>query len=121
MTIYRAQMAAIDAITRRPFVDSVEANVHEMFPPQCAAMGNRETRRLVESGIASGMDCGFSQGRDLIQFVHLIFMYGEGFEKRPQVASVMRPGSALAPEDRLKRTFSLLQGTQRGGATHRPH
>lgn len=109
LTIRNEQMAALARAVNRPFVLRLAANLREIFPAECARLGEAGVHRAIEEGIARAAAYGIDRARDVAEFVGLMFVIHPEFDTHPAFAwagEVLRERT-LSPEARLDRIDDL--------------
>lgn len=109
LTIRNEQMTAMARAVSRPFVLQVAANLREIFPAECARLGEAGVHRAIEEGIARGAAHGIVRGGDVAELIALTFILHPEFDTHPDFAwagEVLRD-RALSPGARLDRIGDL--------------
>src|SRR2546421_12150551 len=85
LIIRKAQMDALDASTGEAFRKCMLRHVIADFPARAAELGAENTRRVVETMIAKGLDYGIVSEDDLQAYLDVAVELGPEFEELPEM------------------------------------
>jgi hypothetical protein len=100
--------AQLEALGEAHFEDRVRTHVQAHFPEEAKALGT-ELDSAVRRAIRRARTYGFS-GSDVVQFVDLAVLLGEGFEDLPWARAVLHE---TPPERMSFRAIRLYEGAIR--------
>jgi hypothetical protein len=109
LRIRREQRLALDAAARREFEDRVIALLAARWTSKHAALGEQGARGLVQRASAKAEGFGFETEQQIVRFVNLTMLLGEGFDADPRHAWMLPLlRDRTAPAD--KRIAELCDG-----------
>src|SRR3954469_13166811 len=98
MIIRQEQMARLSRVHRRKFEDCVAEHLNRCFPDKCAVLGEARLRHVIRYGIERAASHGINLERDVCKFIDLMFAFGYGFDKSPDLPWV----SPILEDDSFK-------------------
>ncbi|WP_437671974.1 hypothetical protein [Sorangium sp. So ce131] len=111
LVIRGAQMEALGGELEARFERRVIDSVKRLWPGACEARGgDAEITTAVRAALEKGQRYGLEAERDLVRFVHLVFMLGDAFDADGghDWAHAALSDSALAPSAKIDALFERL-------------
>lgn len=93
-------------VSSNNLVSTLLEEMGNIYPQKKEFVGEHGLRMLIDKGIATAQDCGFSTVRSIILPVVLMFAFGHGcFDDLlyPWIAKTVQDSAVTDPEDRAKR------------------
>ena len=93
LTIRPVQMAQFEREEQLKFEDWMAGHLKRFFPAQCARMGGKTVRRVIDSEIAKAKAYGITTRREVCKYIDLVFTFGKDFEvtgKLPLAAEILQ-------------------------------
>ena len=92
----------------------IGAHVREFFPVHCRALGTTGVVEMVREGISKAAAWGFTEPRHCCQYVAIMFLFGEDFDRREKwVAEVLNEEPSLPPAARMAGLFDAARARLR--------
>lgn len=114
MRIRREQMDALRAHMARQFEDRLVADVHELFPKECSALGAEGVREQVRGGCAAAEAHGFETEADVARYVYLMFALCPDFDTSPRYpwAAAILSDEALEPPQKIDALYDRAEADE---------
>jgi hypothetical protein len=86
MLIIRSeQMRVFEAEAAKDFVGATLVHLRRCFPVDCERLGEAQTRKVIQEGIARAARRGIDVRNDVRQYISVMFALGSGFSEDPQL------------------------------------
>lgn len=85
LIIRDSQMRAFEAVSRKRYVDGLQAALHAELPIRCARMGPAEVRAWIEHGIDRAATYDITSEEATGRYVRLMFLFGREFDRHPDL------------------------------------
>lgn len=95
LKIRKEQIMVFRAYMRKKFVDRMLVILPEYYPEDCAVLGEVQTRKVIELGIARAETHGFETQGPVCDYICLMFTFGSYFDADP-----LLPWAAAVLENR---------------------
>jgi hypothetical protein len=82
LTIRNEQSASMSA---QRFEHALSEHARATFPAHASALGESGLRDLLRGAVAAAKSLGFEAETEVAQYVDLVFAFGEGFERDPNL------------------------------------
>lgn len=114
LTIRDEQWRAFELDAERRFEDRLVETMTRAWPEVSRDLGAEGTRARVRLAAERARCHGLLAQEQITRFVHLAFLAGEGFDRRPPFATILAWGEP--PERAIDLLERAAQGEQEGGA-----
>lgn len=85
LTLRPEQMTALRRVRHDDFLARLRRHVETHFPDAVRGLGREGLRRTLTERLRRGRHHGFETERDLVKWVNLTFVLGEGFDRDPEL------------------------------------
>jgi hypothetical protein len=105
MLIRQSQIEIFSELEVRRFEDWMLSHLQRFFPLRCTALGERELRESIQSGIDRAAHYEIRTKRDVCKFIDLMFVLGEDFDSvepsKWATKILLRPGDSRSKMNTL--------------------
>ena len=81
MRMRQQQNEAFSEAAVKDFENRMVVHLHEFFPEQCKALGEKKTRKAIREGIERAGKYDIVTERDVCKFIDLMFAFGRKFDQ----------------------------------------
>jgi hypothetical protein len=115
-------MAALDALSREPFVAHMVAELRAEEPEIVAEATDDEVARFVRHGVARAASHGVTDAPLVVTFIRCMAWVGADFDTSPATAwaASILDDPALGPEDKMIRLEDHVMSTWEGSQGESP-
>lgn len=105
LIIRRAQIPVLAQALLGRFEEELAEHIRGDWPADAAALGPDGLKATVHAGVARALGHGFETEQDLSRYVYLMFTFGAGFDRDPELPwaaqALASSGGAAARMQRL--------------------
>lgn len=105
MLVRRQQIDSLNQAELRKFEDRAYQSLQRHWPDDVAARGEPAARESIRTGIERAKTYGIETERDVLSYINLMYLYGDGFDQDPRVpwAGRILRDPKLAPGAKIDR------------------
>jgi len=114
--IRKEQMEAFAEASRRDFENRMVVHLREMFPGECAPLGEKRLRETIRYGLRRAGTYRITQESDVCQYLHLMLVLGKDFDTDEALpwAGLILNQLEQNPSDRIERVYARAMELEDG-------
>jgi hypothetical protein len=104
MIIREEQIKAFKQVRLDVFKEKMLVHLQEYFPEDCGILGEKQTKRVIDYGIAKAEEHGFPSSGDTCRYISLMFLLGSHCDKDPQIpwaGELLTDKNIVSPRTRM--------------------
>jgi len=113
LTIKSDQLKILEQAAFQDFEERMVLHIREFFPDNFDAMGEADSRLLIQHGIEQAALYGFVSKQDVCKFIDLMVCFGAEFDtdvNEPWAKAILSDNSLLNASDRMDALFNAGMG-----------